>query len=52
MGAEALDLLGELYRDASGFEVWRIRRPDGSVYAEGIASDEDARWIAEQMEGA
>jgi hypothetical protein len=48
LGAAALAALGELYRDEEGREVWRIRTPDGSLYAEGVASDHDAQWLAEQ----
>jgi hypothetical protein len=46
---DALLAHGELYRDESGHEVWRIRDTDGSIYADGIASDFDAQWLAEQM---
>jgi hypothetical protein len=46
---DALMAHGELYRDAEGHEVWRIRNTDGTVYVEGIASDFDAEWLADQM---
>ena len=46
---DALLTFGELYRNESGHEVWRIRDADGAVYAEDVASDFDAEWLAEQM---
>ena len=46
---DALLAHGELYRDEDGHEVWRIRDTDGNIYADGIASDFDAQWLAEQM---
>lgn len=49
--ADALHELGELYRDTYGNEVWRIRDRDGNVRHEGVASDHDARWLAEQIDG-
>lgn len=49
MGGGALAAHGELYRDEEGAEVWRIRAANGTVVAEGVASDDDARWIAEQV---
>lgn len=45
----ALDRLGELYRDADGREVWRVRDESGQVIAEGVASDHDARFLAEAV---
>ncbi|UGS26351.1 hypothetical protein K8F61_17250 [Microbacterium resistens] len=45
----ALDELGELYRDENGHEVWRIRDRKGNVQHEGVASDHDAAWLAEQI---
>lgn len=47
--ADALAEFGRLYRNAAGHEVWRIHDLDGSVYVEDIASDFDARWLAEQV---
>lgn len=49
--ATPLERLGELYRDADGHEVWRIRSAAGVVVAEGVASDHDAAWLAEAEEG-
>lgn len=46
---DALLTFGELYRNEAGHEVWRIRDTDGGIYAEDIASDFDAQWLAEQM---
>lgn len=46
---DALTEHGELYRDEAGHEVWRIRNRTGHVVAEGIASDHDARWLADQV---
>lgn len=46
---DALARFGRLYRNAAGHEVWRIQDLDGSVYVEDIASDFDARWLAEQV---
>lgn len=48
----ALARLGELYRDADGIEVWRVRDTAGRVVAEGIASDHDAAWIADTTAAA
>lgn len=42
----ALDRFGELYRNAEGAEVWRIRNARGEVVAEDVSSDHDAAWIA------
>lgn len=42
----------ELYRDREGHEVWRIRKPDGSVYEEGISSDTDMEAIKGEAEHA
>lgn len=37
---------GELYRDADGHEVWRIKEIEtGKVLREGIASDHEYRWL-------
>lgn len=47
--ADALLTFGSLYRDENGHEVWRILDTDGAIYADGIASDFDAQWLAEQM---
>jgi hypothetical protein len=41
-----LEQLGELYRDETGHEVWRIRDLAGNVAAEAVESDHDAAWIA------
>lgn len=46
---DALLAFGELYRDEAGHDVWRIRDIDGGIYADGVASDFDAQWLAEQM---
>lgn len=46
---DALMRFGRLYRNADGHEVWGIFDPEGNVYVEDIASDHDARWLAEQM---
>lgn len=46
---DALLTFGELYRDDAGVEVWRIRDFEGRTFADGIASDFDAQWVAEQM---
>jgi hypothetical protein len=38
--------VGELYRDADGHEVWRVKDvATGEVLREGIASDHDYRWL-------
>ena len=38
--------VGELYRDADGHEVWRIKEIEtGKVLRDGIASDHDYRWL-------
>lgn len=38
--------VGELYRDANGQEMWRIREINtGYVLREGIASDRDYVWL-------
>ncbi len=43
---EAEFAVGELYRDESGHEVWRIKEVEtGSVLREGIESDRDYRWL-------
>lgn len=49
---DALMAFGELYRDETGHDVWRIRDIDGGIYADGVASDFDAQWLAEQMVNA
>jgi hypothetical protein len=37
--------VGELYRDADGHEVWRIKEIEtGKVLRDGIASDHEYRW--------
>jgi|HubBroStandDraft_3_1064219.scaffolds.fasta_scaffold937880_1 hypothetical protein len=37
---------GELYRDGSGNEVWRIKEiGTGKVLQDGIASDRDYKWL-------
>lgn len=47
----ALYRLGQLYRDADGRMVWRVRDTAGHVLADGIASDHDAAWIAAHIVG-
>lgn len=47
--ATALNKLGELYRNADGVEVWRIRNLEGVIEAEDIASDFDAACIALEL---
>jgi hypothetical protein len=43
---EAELCVGELYRDADGHEVWRIKEIEtGKVLREGIASDRDYKWL-------
>lgn len=38
--------VGELYRDGSGNEVWRIKEIEtGKVLREGIASDHEYKWL-------
>jgi hypothetical protein len=45
-GHDAELCVGELYRDANGHEVWRIKEiGSGQVLREGIASDRDYRWL-------
>ena len=39
----------ELYRNATGNEVWRVFELDGSVAAEDVGSDHDARWMWEEI---
>jgi hypothetical protein len=34
----------ELYRNAEGYEVWRITDADGSLIAEDLASDREMTW--------
>lgn len=37
---------GELYRDDSRHEVWRIKEIEtGKVLQDGIASDHDYKWL-------
>lgn len=49
----ALGQLGELYTNADGNEVWRIKDPAGNVVAEDVAGDFDAAKIAkEQLDAA
>lgn len=45
--AEPAELcVGELYRDGSGNEVWRIKEIEtGKVLQDGIASDHDYNWL-------
>lgn len=45
----ALEALGELYRNAEGVEVWRIRDRAGVICHEDVASDFDAEFLAEQL---
>lgn len=47
--ADALHQLGELYRNANGHEVWRIRDRQGRIVADDIDSDRDAAWIAADL---
>lgn len=43
---EAEIAVGELYRDESGHEVWRIKEVEtDNVLREGIESDRDYRWL-------
>lgn len=49
---EALDLYGELYRNAQGQEVWRIRNKNGTIHEDNIASDHDAAWLAKIVANA
>jgi|GEM_PF-5855464 len=44
--ADALDRFGSLYVNEEGWEVWCIRDRSGAVYADDVASDHDAAWIA------
>ncbi len=48
-GQDGTSVKRELYRNATGHEVWRIyeERPDGSflVLHEDVASDHDAAWM-------
>ena len=44
-GSDLLAEFGELYRNAQGSEVWRLRDWEGKVIAENVGSDHDAMAI-------
>jgi hypothetical protein len=42
--------VGELYRNADGHEVWRIKDIEtGKVLRDGVASDQDYRWLLDSF---